>query len=114
MGMLHTSECKYFYDMSILFSIIHWYWWLLYRYDFVNIYDGEDEFAAQIASLTGILPNPVESSGNTIFINFLSDYDTGETGFRIGYEAGEFIRTNKYQTLYICMYVFNLSILIQM
>ena len=79
---------------------------MLYRYDFVNIYDGEDEFAAQIASLTGILPNPVESSGNTIFINFLSDYDTGETGFRIGYEAGEFIRTNKYQTLYIYIYIY--------
>ena len=73
---------------------------MLYRYDFVNIYDGENEFATQIASLTGILPNPVESSGNTIFINFLSDFDTGETGFRIGYEAGEFIRTNRDPTLF--------------
>ena len=72
---------------------------MLYRYDFVNIYDGQNEFAAQIASLTGILPNPVESSGNTIFINFLSDFSTVETGFRIGYEAGEFIRTNRYPTL---------------
>ena len=74
---------------------------IAYRYDFVNIYDGQDEFAAQLASLTGILPNPVESSGNTIFINFLSDFDTGETGFRIGYEAGEFIRTNRYPTYQI-------------
>ena len=73
---------------------------IAYRYDFVNIYDGQDEFAAQLASLTGILPNPVESSGNIIFINFLSDFDTGDTGFRIGYEAGEFIRTNRYPTLY--------------
>ena len=72
---------------------------MLYRYDFVNIYDGENEFAAQIASLTGILPSPVESTGNTIFINFLSDFSTVETGFRIGYEAGEFIRTNRYLTL---------------
>ena len=72
---------------------------MLYRYDFVNIYDGENEFAAQIASLTGILPSPVESTGNTIFINFLSDFSTVETGFRIGYEAGEFIRTNRYPTL---------------
>ena len=74
---------------------------MLYRYDFVNIYDGEDEFAAQIASLTGILPSPVESTGNTIFINFLSDFSTVETGFRIGYEAGEFIRTNRYLTYQI-------------
>ena len=73
---------------------------MLYRYDFVNIYDGENEFAAQIASLTGILPSPVESTGNTIFINFLSDFSTVETGFRIGYEAGEFIRTNRYLTLF--------------
>ena len=99
MGMLNKSGCKHFYDLSILFSIVHWYWWLLYRYDFVNIYDGENEFAAQIASLTGILPSPVESTGNTIFINFLSDFSTVETGFRIGYEAGEFIRTNRYLTL---------------
>ena len=103
--MLDTSGCKHFYDMSILVSIVHWYWWLLYRYDFVNIYDGENEFATQIASLTGILPNPVESSGNTIFINFLSDYDTGETGFKITYEAGEFIRPNRYPTPYQILWI---------
>ena len=70
---------------------------LNYRYDFVRIYDGENEFATEIAALTGIVdtsqvPRPVESTGNTVFINFRSDYgndDDLSTGFKIEYEAGE-------------------------
>ena len=62
---------------------------LTYRYDFVRIHDGANEFATELAALTGILPSPVESTGNTVFINFLSDFDTGDTGFKIEYEAGK-------------------------
>ena len=65
---------------------------LNFRYDFVRIYDGENEFATELAALTGILPSPVESTGNTVFINFQSDYgndDDLSTGFKIEYEAGE-------------------------
>ena len=77
---------------------------LNYRYDFVRIYDGENEFATELAALTGILPSPVESTGNTVFINFQSDdwtmfidgYIEDEvqdkdpwSGFKIFYEAGK-------------------------
>ena len=61
----------------------------LFSYDFVNIYDGADDTAGSLDSLTGILPSPVQSTGNVIFINFLSDFSTTNPGFKIEYEAGK-------------------------
>ena len=72
---------------------------LTYRYDFVQIRDGENGFATEIVTLSGNYPGyHVESTGNTLFINFQSDYVTGDTGFKIKYEAGK--RYCRKQTLF--------------
>ena len=71
-----------------------------FSYDFLNIYDGNDIFATEIASLSGILAEVVMSSGPNIFLNFLSDDTETSSGFKIQYWAGK-IRFNfiipKYQ-----------------
>ena len=66
-----------------------------YSTDFVQIFNGENESADELAFLTGLVPSLVESTGNTVFIKFQSDenhysyyYDLW-TGFKIFYEAGK-------------------------
>ena len=43
----------------------------------------------QIASLTGILPGGVTSTGPDIFLNLVSDYSETKPGFRIEYDSGK-------------------------
>ena len=62
---------------------------MTFRYDFLRIYDGDSIFATEITSLTGIHSDPVMSSGPDMYLNFVSDYSTGEAGFRIQYEPSK-------------------------
>ena len=60
-----------------------------YSYDYLYVYDGPSLLDVQIASLTGILPEDIISSGPDIFLNFLSDDTETMDGFKIQYDAGK-------------------------
>ena len=62
-----------------------------YRFDFLHIYDGVSTADTQIGSpLTGnTKPNDIFSSGQNIYLNLISDFETTETGFRIQFDAGK-------------------------
>ena len=62
---------------------------MIFRYDFLHIYDGDSVFATEITSLTGSHSDPVMSSGPDMYLNFVSDYSTGNAGFRIQYEPSK-------------------------
>ncbi|KAI0236767.1 Cubilin [Lamellibrachia satsuma] len=56
--------------------------------DNVKIYDGSDSTAPVIRSLCGaVLPADIIASGNTVFIQFVSDNSGRYAGFRIQYSA---------------------------
>ena len=60
------------------------------RYDFLYVYDGANEFGTQLAQLDGdSIPNPIESTGRDMFLNFLSDDSETRAGFQIQFEAGK-------------------------
>ena len=57
------------------------------RYDYVEVRDGVDESGQLVGKYCGkIAPSPVISSGNQLFIKFVSDYETHGAGFSIRYE----------------------------
>ncbi|MBI2969081.1 MAG: Ig-like domain-containing protein [Bacteroidetes bacterium] len=57
-------------------------------YDFVNVYDGADGTAPLLAAFTGSsLPPPVSSTGNTMFVQFTSDYTVNSTGWDAYYDT---------------------------
>lgn len=57
------------------------------RYDYVEIIDGENENGRLWGKFCGkIAPSPVVSSGQFLFIKFVSDYETHGAGFSIRYE----------------------------
>lgn len=59
----------------------------LCRYDYVEVRDGVDESGQLVGKYCGkIAPSPVVSSGNQLFIKFVSDYETHGAGFSIRYE----------------------------
>lgn len=59
----------------------------LFRYDYVEVRDGVDESGQLVGKYCGkIAPSPVVSSGNQLFIKFVSDYETHGAGFSIRYE----------------------------
>ncbi|KAG8009334.1 Neuropilin-1a, partial [Nibea albiflora] len=56
-------------------------------YDYVEVRDGVDESGQLVGKYCGkIAPSPVVSSGNQLFIKFVSDYETHGAGFSIRYE----------------------------
>ncbi|XP_060761946.1 neuropilin 1b isoform X2 [Neoarius graeffei] len=58
------------------------------KYDFLEVYDGENEKASLIGKYCGkIAPSPITSSGNLLLIKFISDYETTGAGFSIRYEV---------------------------
>ena len=65
---------------------------ILFRYDFLNIFDGkyENSESKEIASLTGERPPNVTSSGPNISIQFISDDSGVRPGFKIYFEASTF------------------------
>ncbi|MEQ2199269.1 hypothetical protein XENOCAPTIV_029029, partial [Xenoophorus captivus] len=57
------------------------------RYDYVEVRDGVDENGQLVGKYCGkIAPSAVVSSGNQLFIKFVSDYETHGAGFSIRYE----------------------------
>uniref|UniRef100_A0A8C5GPW5 Neuropilin n=1 Tax=Gouania willdenowi TaxID=441366 RepID=A0A8C5GPW5_GOUWI len=57
------------------------------KYDYVEVRDGVDESGQLVGKYCGkIAPSPVVSSGNQLFIKFVSDYETHGAGFSIRYE----------------------------
>uniref|UniRef100_A0A8C6PHQ8 Neuropilin n=1 Tax=Nothobranchius furzeri TaxID=105023 RepID=A0A8C6PHQ8_NOTFU len=57
------------------------------KYDYVEVRDGVDENGQLVGKYCGkIAPSPVISSGNQLFIKFVSDYETHGAGFSIRYE----------------------------
>ena len=60
-------------------------------YDRVYIYDGSDTTAPLIHSICDnrFLVNYITSSGNTVFVYFLSDYRYRRSGFEIQYSSVE-------------------------
>ncbi|MEQ2170555.1 Neuropilin-1a [Goodea atripinnis] len=56
-------------------------------YDYVEVRDGVDENGQLVGKYCGkIAPSAVVSSGNQLFIKFVSDYETHGAGFSIRYE----------------------------
>ena len=62
---------------------------VLFRYDFVIIYDGGSLFDSELARLTGIFPDDVISTGTELYINFISDESETTLGFKIQFDAGK-------------------------
>ena len=60
-----------------------------FRYDFLYIYDGENEFATLIGQFTGLSSNTVQSTGRHLFINFQSDESETRTGFNLRFDTGK-------------------------
>uniref|UniRef100_A0A3Q2D2C7 Neuropilin n=1 Tax=Cyprinodon variegatus TaxID=28743 RepID=A0A3Q2D2C7_CYPVA len=57
------------------------------KYDYVEVRDGVDESGQLVGKYCGkIAPSAVVSSGNQLFIKFVSDYETHGAGFSIRYE----------------------------
>ena len=61
----------------------------IFSYDFLYLYDGNSPSATEIASLTGMVPDDIISSGPNIFLNFLSDDTETSFGFRIKHARGK-------------------------
>ncbi|XP_066508407.1 neuropilin-1a-like isoform X2 [Hoplias malabaricus] len=58
------------------------------KYDFVEVYDGDNEKASLVGKYCGkIAPSPIISTGNSLMIKFTSDYETYGAGFSIRYEV---------------------------
>jgi hypothetical protein len=68
----------------------------------VEVRDGVDENGQLVGKYCGkIAPSPVVSSGNQLYIKFVSDYETHGAGFSIRYEVfktGE-MRNSEWQTI---------------
>ena len=62
---------------------------ILFRYDFLNIFDGEYEYgeSKEVAELTGLSPPNITSSGPVISIQFISDKTGVKPGFKIDFQA---------------------------
>ena len=67
------------------------YFCLHFSYDFLNVYDGPSVLDIEIASLSGILPDTVTSTGPDMFLNFLTDSSVTAPGFKIRYDAGKLL-----------------------
>ena len=52
------------------------------------VYDGSSLFDIELASLTGIFPDDVTSTGTELYINFISDESETAPGFLIQFDAG--------------------------
>ncbi|KAI8517822.1 hypothetical protein Bbelb_038390 [Branchiostoma belcheri] len=57
------------------------------RYDFLTIYDGASDNAAEMERLTGYQPqiSPIISTSNTLFLRFTSDGSVSRQGFQFNY-----------------------------
>ncbi len=63
-------------------------------YDVLAIRDGDVPSAPSLGDLCGSkVDSPVRSSGNTVFMEFVSDYTTTARGFRLFWRAEELIPT---------------------
>ena len=60
-----------------------------FRYDFLYIYDGENEFATLIERFTGLSSSSVQSTGENLFINLQSDESETRTGFNLTFNTGK-------------------------
>ncbi|XP_061150373.1 neuropilin-1a-like isoform X1 [Syngnathus typhle] len=58
------------------------------KYDYVEVYNGDDELAPMLGKFCGkIAPSPIISSGDHLLIKFVSDYETHGAGFSVRYEV---------------------------
>ncbi|XP_053569828.1 neuropilin-1 [Bombina bombina] len=58
------------------------------KYDYVEVFDGADTNGRLIGKYCGkIAPSPLVSTGPSLFIRFVSDYETHGAGFSIRYEV---------------------------
>ncbi|XP_024864668.1 neuropilin-1a-like isoform X1 [Kryptolebias marmoratus] len=58
------------------------------KYDYVEVYNGGDEFSPMLGKFCGkIAPSPIVSSGGQLLIKFVSDYETHGAGFSVRYEV---------------------------
>lgn len=56
-------------------------------YDFIAVYDGADDKARKLAQICGVhFPDDIFSSGNELFITFISDADVSLPGVNMTYE----------------------------
>ena len=59
-------------------------------YDYIEIRDGGDSTAKQIGFLCGDKkPNDIVSTGNQLYVNFVSDFSTQQTGFSASFAQGK-------------------------
>ncbi|KAM7400098.1 hypothetical protein PAMA_004681 [Pampus argenteus] len=58
------------------------------KYDYVEVYNGGDEFSPMLGKFCGkIAPSPIISSSSQLLIKFVSDYETHGAGFSVRYEV---------------------------
>lgn len=80
----------------------------IFSYDFLRVYDGDslhDEFTGD----NGMLPKDITSTGESVFLNFVSDDSTAGKGFIIQYDLGKlniitlnFVANIQITLLYAC------------
>ena len=59
-------------------------------YDYIEIRDGGDSTAKQIGFLCGDKkPDDIVSSGNQLYVKFVSDFSTQQTGFSASFAQGK-------------------------
>ena len=64
--------------------------YLRFRSDVLYVYDGYDRLANPVTALTGSeIPSTLVSTGQAIFMGFVSDASVAHFGFRLQYKAGK-------------------------
>ena len=83
-GWLIEVDASLYGSVTLSFSAFD----LENTYDFVNVYDGADANAPLIVSLTGTsLPASVTSTGNKLFVEFVTDFIVTADGFEAGWTS---------------------------
>ena len=60
-----------------------------FRYDFLYIYDGGNEFATLTGQFTELSSNSFQSTGEHLLIIFQSDESETRTGFNLTFNTGK-------------------------
>ena len=57
-------------------------------FDILSIYDGPSADAPMLARLSGtIMPDPIVTTGRSVFLHFVSNDNTPAVGFRISFQC---------------------------
>ena len=61
----------------------------IYRYDYVEVFDGSVATSPRLGRYCHSVPNSIVSTGNALLVRFRSDYSQSGRGFHARYVIGE-------------------------